>query len=40
MAQGYKLLHGKSEYVEQNSDADCEQHGFRVRLHKPQYDEV
>jgi len=24
MAQGYKLLHGNSEYVEQNSDADCE----------------
>jgi len=40
MTQWYKLLHGKSEYVEQNSDADCEYHEVRVRLHKPHYDEV
>jgi len=40
MAQGYKLLHGNSEYVEQNSDADCKYHGFCVQIHKPQHDEV
>jgi len=40
MAQCYKLLHGNSAYVEQNSDTDREYHWFCVRLYAPQYDEV
>jgi len=40
MAQWFKVLHGYSEYVEENSDADCEYHGFHARLHKPQYNEM
>ena len=35
-----KVITRYSKYVEQNAYADCEYHGFRVRLHKPQYDEV